>query len=344
MDMKTNYRNLPARNAPKSNPIPGRVGLHATTEGGNYHQHTKLPLLVFVLAFVSAQLAWAGGEPTPFRTGLFGVGAGQAVRISIVNGNERGIIAPCVRVRDADGRLLSEWDSGPVLPGVGTFVDFVPDGGVPATAASRLQLRAEVELLPAVTPAGALRRLQRRVLPSLEVFDTATGSTVFTLPFAEVAGINPQPFAEVAGIDPTPFRTGLFGVTPGQSVRVSILNDGQAGSVINPCVRIWDAAGTLLFETHTGPLPSGVGAFADFEPAPEGDTPPTGGPPRGNASRVQLRAEVDADHPADGSNRGARRHFRGRVLLTLEVFDTATGRTIYTMPFSAVAGIDPQPF
>lgn len=33
-----------------------------------------------------------------------------------------------------------------------------------------------------------------------------------------------------------------------------------------------------------------------------------------------------------------------RIIVTLEVFDTATGRTSYTMPFAEVAGVDPQPF
>ena len=38
-----------------------------------------------------------------------------------------------------------------------------------------------------------------------------------------------------AGIEPQPFRTGLFGITAGQSIRVSFLNAGGEGGIINPC-------------------------------------------------------------------------------------------------------------
>jgi hypothetical protein len=38
-----------------------------------------------------------------------------------------------------------------------------------------------------------------------------------------------------AGVQPTPFRTGLFGITPGQAIRVSVLNAGNIGGTINPC-------------------------------------------------------------------------------------------------------------
>lgn len=68
-----------------------------------------------------------------------------------------------------------------------------------------------------------------------------------------------------AGINPQPFRTGLFGVTAGQSIRISVLNAGDAGGIINPWVRVFDLAGMLLFETDSGALPGGVGIvdFAD---------------------------------------------------------------------------------
>jgi hypothetical protein len=56
-------------------------------------------------------------------------------------------------------------------------------------------VRAEVELLPAVYPPDpvATPRARRGDFHlTLEVFDTATGQTVYTMPFLAV-GFNPQP-------------------------------------------------------------------------------------------------------------------------------------------------------
>ena len=307
-----------------------------------------------LVTFLPLAGAERGIQPEPFRTGFFGVTAGQTVRLSVVNaGDAKGVIDPCFRVWDADGRLLFEQDAGRVGPGLGTFVDFepVPDDGMPPSGTpirlGRAQIRAQVDFLPIPDdgmppgdPTAFLRALMRDIHVTLEVFDTATGRTVYTSPFAEVAGIEPEPFippfAKVAGIDPEPFRTGLFGVTGGQAIRVSILNSGDLGGIINPCVRVWDAAGTLLVETETGPLPGGLGTFVDFVPVPEDGTPPPSGTPLRNG-RAQLRAEVDFDSvPEDGLTRGAH--------VALEVFDTATGKTVFTMPFAEAAGIEPTPF
>jgi hypothetical protein len=138
-----------------------------------------------------------------------------------------------------------------------------------------------------------------------------------------------------AGIQPEPFRTGLFGVVAGQTVRVSIVNAGAVAGIINPCFRVWSAAGVLLAETDGGPLPGGVGTFADFVL-----TPPSGTPVRNGLAQVWAEVElVPAVQPTD---RAAARLHRPNVHFTLEVFDTATDRTIYTMPFVKV-GFNPQP-
>ena len=69
--------------------------------------------------------------------------------------------------------------------------------------------------------------------------------------------------------------------------------------------------------------------------------------------RAQVRAEVAIELqpiPDDGrcaddavARRQAQRLLRN-VHLTLEVFDVATGRTAFTMPFAEVGGVDPTPF
>jgi hypothetical protein len=159
-----------------------------------------------------------------------------------------------------------------------------------------------------------------------------------------------------AGINPQPFRTGLFGVTAGQTVRVSVLNAGD-DELANPCfqmgglvVTMTGAAGRVLFQSkHTALLP-GTGAFADFTPDDDaGQTRAPGAVAR--VRRIQMGAEVAIDLlPISGAarcandavaKRQARRLLR-QVHLTLEVFETATGRTGFTLPFSAVM-FNPQP-
>ena len=153
---------------------------------------------------------WAGIEPQPFRTGLFGITPGQAVRVSVLNaGNEGGGINPCfspdlaglvVKISSPAGRVLFESHRKTLLQGVGTFSDFTPDGGL---RERRSQIRAQVAIALTPTPEDGrcadddvarrqARRLLRTVHLTLEVFYVATGSTAFTLPFSEVM-FNPQP-------------------------------------------------------------------------------------------------------------------------------------------------------
>jgi hypothetical protein len=304
----------------------------------------------------TATLAWAGVSPQPFRTGLFGVTAGQSIRISILNaGDAAGIIEPCAHVFDNDGQLLFEWAAGPLPGGKAIFVDFQPippdgtPGGLPIRA-GRAQVRAEVVFTHGESDTSDGVPMRPAVFASLEIFDLATGKTVYTTPFATVAGVDPQPFAPVMGVEPTPFtppyvavagvepepfRTGLFGVTAGQSIRITVLNTGDVGGIINPCFNVLSADGTLLLDVDAETLGAGGGTFVDFTPLPDDGTP---------GGRVQLRAEVELEPvlPVDGGTAAA--ILRHEIHLTLEIYDTASGRTVFTMPFVAKAGIAPVPF
>ncbi len=168
------------------------------------------------------------------------------------------------------------------------------------------------------------------------------------------------PTIALAGVSPEPFRTGLFGVAAGQAIRVSVLNAGTV-SGIAPCVTpdlagfvvtIAGASGRVLFESPQRALPAGIGAFTDFVPPLEdaatgARVPGDGVLARGR--RVQLHAAVaveltpvhDDRCTAQEARRQARRLLRG-VHLTLEVFDLASGRTAFTLPFSEVS-CNPQP-
>ena len=168
-----------------------------------------------------------------------------------------------------------------------------------------------------------------------------------------------------AGVEPTPFRSGLFGIAAGQAIRVSLLNAGTIGGTIGPCfnpdlagfvVTIAGPAGRVLFELHHKMLTAGVGTFTDFIPLLEDGATPAGTRVPGDGSlvrgrRAQVRAlvAIELQHiPEDGrcadddvARRQAQRLLRN-VHLTLEVFDVATGRTAFTMPFSEVM-FNPQP-
>jgi hypothetical protein len=128
--------------------------------------------------------------------------------VSALNaGGERGIIGPCfnpasvvaaVLVRDLAGGVLFRGRSERMSAGTGAFVDVVLHGrtaaGVPTPGPAlsrRHQVRAEVVLLVEEDPAQITCGV---IAPTLEVFDIATGSTVFTMPFVAVAGVEPQPF------------------------------------------------------------------------------------------------------------------------------------------------------
>jgi hypothetical protein len=156
---------------------------------------------LFALAF--GKPLSAGISPQPFRTGLFGITVGQAVRVSVLNaGIDRGTAtchppdpaAPAVAILGLDGAALFEAHTEKLLPGMGTFVDFVPDFKV-ATSTSirvlaprRLQVRAEVRF----SEEDLVRVQCSGVALTLEVYDTVTGRTELTLPFNAVM-FNPQP-------------------------------------------------------------------------------------------------------------------------------------------------------
>jgi hypothetical protein len=151
-----------------------------------------------------------------------------------------------------------------------------------------------------------------------------------------------------AGIGPTPFRSGLFGVTPEQSIRISVVNAGEALGTIAAYVRILDLAGTVLAERRGRTLSEGIGTFVDVALG-GGSSTGTALPGATRPTRAQVRAEVFIEYlpvAADGQivpdDEAAVLALQRNVRLTLEVFEVATGRTSFTMPFVA-KGFDPQP-
>jgi hypothetical protein len=123
-------------------------------------------------------------------------------------------------------------------------------------------------------------------------------------------------------------KTGLFGVTGGQTIRVSLWNAGNRGGII-PCTRVFDLSGALLAEIEGTPTGPGEGTFVDVNAADFGLR---------EGERMQVRVEVELSPPPNDN----RRVRTSDGILTLEVFDAATGRTAFTMPW-VLKGFNPQP-
>jgi hypothetical protein len=147
-----------------------------------------------------------------------------------------------------------------------------------------------------------------------------------------------------AGAEPLAAKTGLFGVTPDQVVRVSVLNAADGSVMIAARAQVLDLAGRVLFDRRGAAIPAGAGTFVDFSPVASGGTSLPGTITR--PGRTQVRAQIALEFMEDGRlltlAEVAERGLRRAVRLTLEVYDAATGRTLFTLPFEAV-GFDPQP-
>jgi hypothetical protein len=130
-------------------------------------------------------------------------------------------------------------------------------------------------------------------------------------------------------------KTGLFGVAEGQTVRVSIVNLAQTKGGVVPCIGIFDLNGTeIARQESTRSLMMGQGMFFDFDAASFGL--------RGG-ERAQIRVEVKLEQPPDPTRTQPPDPTRPEdVMVTVEVFDTDTGKTMFIVP-STLKGFNPQP-
>jgi hypothetical protein len=157
-----------------------------------WNRSTKLLAMVIVVASIWA--TW-GASPAQAiviingKTGLFGLTAGQTVRVSVLNDAQtKGGIIPCVGILNMDGNVIAEVEGTmPLLQGQGTFFDF-DARSLGLREGQRMQIRAKVEL----TPTDNTRLQPDDVILTLEVFDNTTGRTAFTMPWV-LKGFNPQP-------------------------------------------------------------------------------------------------------------------------------------------------------
>src|SRR5215204_3682034 len=136
--------------------------------------------------------------------GMVGITRGQTLRLSVASISDA--VCPCSRVllnfRDAEGRLLRSRDGSVIHralelgPGRAASLDLDADELQLPPGPSRLQLRAVVTVIP--PPTGDSDEIPPpvgdRIVPSVEVFNNATGRTVVYIGNPGVIrGFDPQP-------------------------------------------------------------------------------------------------------------------------------------------------------
>jgi hypothetical protein len=136
---------------------------------------------------------------------------------------------------------------------------------------------------------------------------------------------NPQP-------EP-PGRWGLFGIVADQTARVSVVNtsDDPHGYPPGPCrvaLAFVDADGTVLKQARLTLRP-GQATSLDygFQPPPDPDRGDAVGAAADRGGRQDLRARIEIADLVDPGDRQPRLYPPGPCVPSVEVFETATGRT-----------------
>jgi hypothetical protein len=106
------------------------------------------------------------------------------------------------------------------------------------------------------------------------------------------------------GVSPTPgeafiidgSKTGMIGITDGQTLRVNVANVGSGAAAFEPCIKVYDAMGHLLVELEGNRLPAGVAMSFDLNRDDIMDS-------RG---RLELRVEIELEDPDETNARRLR--------------------------------------
>jgi hypothetical protein len=133
----------------------------------------KLLAMVVALAALAATWAIWGARPAKAiiivngKTGAFTLTSGQGAKLNVVNATDAVAIIDDGKIVDHLGNPLVIFPEIRVPPGETTSFEFTlpPDEGV------RMTVRAELMI------SSSSSRARTLVIPTLEVFDTATGKT-----------------------------------------------------------------------------------------------------------------------------------------------------------------------
>ena len=133
---------------------------------------------LLAIAVVLLATIWAGWGARPAqaiiiinnKTGIFTLTSDQSLRVHVVNtGEERGIIIIGGRVLDSEGNTLAEFGGRRLPLGQAESFEFMPR----LMEGERLQ-KVRVELM---IDSASRKAKEVSFIPTLEVFDTATGKT-----------------------------------------------------------------------------------------------------------------------------------------------------------------------
>jgi hydroxymethylglutaryl-CoA reductase len=146
-----------------------------------------LPCVLMLSAFAQPAVL----PLTVQTTAMVGIADGQTARLNLLN---PGVLAPALGVictarisfLDADGNLLKSTEVS-VIPGRSAAFDLRSDADLSLAAGDRTQIRATISLPSPVGPLGGgvtttpIAIVACTLIPTLEVFDTASGRTTVTL-------------------------------------------------------------------------------------------------------------------------------------------------------------------
>jgi len=133
---------------------------------------TKLLAMAMAVGMMATGWAIWGARPAAAiiivntKTGMFTLAPGQAARSHVVNTGEVGIIINGGKVVGSDGATLAEFPERRLEPGQAASFEFAPRLAAGELLPARVELRVE-GASSGTTP----------FIPTLEVFDTATGRT-----------------------------------------------------------------------------------------------------------------------------------------------------------------------
>ena len=105
-------------------------------------------------------------------------------------------------------------------------------------------------------------------------------------------------------------KSGMIGITAGQTLRINVANVGNELSAVVPCAIVYDSLGNEIARFEGDPLFSGKAASFDYRLGADD-------------SRTELRVVIQLEDREEISGK----RLKGRVRTTLEVFDNATGGT-----------------
>jgi hypothetical protein len=147
-------------------------------------------IVAVLLAISVTGQVWAISDENGF--GMVGITVGQTARLNVVNAISDPGVVPCrvtLSFFDSAGRLLGGPDTKLLGAREAAFSDFaITDPGI--RPGDRVQFRANVSL--EFDNPLERRACGNNLIPTLEIFNTATGQTQILNPLV-IRGFNPQP-------------------------------------------------------------------------------------------------------------------------------------------------------